>query len=83
VSVVPAGVTTDLQVGDILLVYAATGAVMNSAESAVMLLQREIDKEVATLDFAVQRDGKMAVASISLLRPGQGESGATEQEGET
>jgi serine/threonine protein kinase len=66
VSALPEGVETDLQVGDVLLVYAATGEVMDSAQAVNDLLERELANGVATFGFAVQREGKMAVGSIGL-----------------
>ena len=62
----PEGAETDLQVGDVLLVYAATGEMIDSAPAAHELLKREISNGVATFGFAVQRDGKMAVGYIGL-----------------
>ena len=49
-----------------LLVYAATGELIDSAEAANALLERELAKGVATLGFAVQREGKMAVGYMGL-----------------
>jgi serine/threonine protein kinase len=66
VSVLPEGAMTDLQVGDVLLVYAATGEMIESAEAVNALLEREIANGIATLGFAVQREGKMAVGYIGL-----------------
>ena len=57
---------TDLQVGDVRLVYAATGEVIASAQSANALLKHEIAVDDTTFGFSVQRDGKMAVAAIVL-----------------
>jgi serine/threonine protein kinase len=62
----PEGAETDLQVGDVLLVYAATGEMIDSAHAAQSLLAREMSNGVATFGFAVQRDGKMAVGYIGL-----------------
>jgi serine/threonine protein kinase len=67
----PEGAVTDLQVGDVLLVYAATGEVIDSAHAAQSLLSREISNGVATFGFAVQRDGKMAVGYIGLADLGK------------
>ena len=82
VSVLPAGVTTDLEIGDVLLVYAATGEVIESAEAVSALLEREIANGIATFGFAVQRDGKMAVGYIELPRLGQLDPDPEEQNGE-
>lgn len=66
----PEGGTSDLQVGDVLLVYAATGETLSTESALADILKRESSNNVATYGFAVQRDGKMAVASFQL--PGQG-----------
>jgi serine/threonine protein kinase len=66
VAALPAGVDTDLRVGDVLLVYAATGEMIESAEAAQTLVEREVAGGIATMGFAVQRDGKMAVGYIGL-----------------
>jgi hypothetical protein len=67
----PEGAETDLQVGDVLLVYAATGEMIDSAHAAQSLLAREMSNGVATFGFAVQRDGKMAVGYIGLADLGK------------
>jgi serine/threonine protein kinase len=66
VTALPEGVATDLQVGDVLLVYAATGELIDSAEAASALLEHEIARGVATLGFAVRREGRMAVGYMGL-----------------
>jgi serine/threonine protein kinase len=66
VAALPAGALTDLKVGDVLLVYAATGEMLDSAAALDALLGREIANGVATFGFAVQRDGAMAVGSFQL-----------------
>jgi hypothetical protein len=82
VSVLPDGVATDLQIGDILVVYAATGEVVEGAEAVNALLERETANGVATFGFAVQREGKMAVGYIELPRLGQLDPALNEQDGE-
>jgi hypothetical protein len=67
----PEDAETDLQVGDVLLVYAATGEMIDSAHAAQALLEREMSNGVATFGFAVQRDGKMAVGYIGLADLGK------------
>jgi hypothetical protein len=82
VSVLPDGVATDLQIGDIIIVYAATGEVVDGAQAVNALLERETANGVATFGFAVQRDGKMAVGYIELPRLGQLDPALNEQDGE-
>jgi hypothetical protein len=55
-----------LQVGDILLSYAATGETLAKDTALPEILQREAAKNVATYGFAVQRDGSVAVGSFTL-----------------
>ncbi len=62
----PHGLVTDLQVGDVLLVYAATGEMLDSASALVNLLKRAIADGVTTFGFAVQRNGSMAVGTLRL-----------------
>jgi serine/threonine protein kinase len=76
----PDGATTDLQVGDVLLVYAATGEMIDSAQAAQSLLKREISNGVATFGFAVQRDGKMAVGYIGLADLGKADLEVKDQD---
>ena len=66
VAALPTGTLTDLKVGDVLLVYAATGETLDSAAALKTLLSREIANGVATFGFAVQRDGTMAVGTFQL-----------------
>jgi hypothetical protein len=66
VSVLPDTAKSDLQVGDVLLVYAATGEIIESATAVRALLGREAASGVATFGFAVQRDGRMAVGFMQL-----------------
>jgi hypothetical protein len=80
VSALPEGAMTDLQVGDVLLVYAATGEMIDSAEGVNDLLMREIANGVATFGFAVQRDGKMAVGFIGLPEFGKADLDVKDQD---
>ncbi|MCU0826229.1 MAG: serine/threonine protein kinase [Tabrizicola sp.] len=66
VAALPEGAETDLQVGDVLLVYAATGEQLKSATALADILKRDMTNNVATYSFAVQRQGKMAVGSFRL-----------------
>ena len=76
----PEGAETDLQVGDVLLIYAATGEMIDSAHAAQTLLAREISNGVATFGFAVQRDGKMAVGYIGLANLGKADLEVKDQD---
>jgi hypothetical protein len=80
VSALPDGAETDLQVGDVLLVYAATGEMIENAEGAKALLLRESKNGIATFSFAVQRDGKMAVGSIGLRDLGKADLDVKDQD---
>jgi serine/threonine protein kinase len=66
VSTIGTGIDSDLQVGDVLLVYAATGESLGSATSLADILRRDIAKNVATYGFAVQRKGNVAVGSFRM-----------------
>jgi serine/threonine protein kinase len=66
VTILPQGADTDLKSGDVLLVYAATGEVIDGAPALQALLSRETAKGVATFGFAVQRDSGVAVGFIRL-----------------
>ncbi len=66
----PEGVTSDLQVGDVLLVYSSTGETLGTETALADILGREMSKKVATYGFAVQREGSMATGSFQL--PGLG-----------
>ena len=57
---------SDLQVGDVLLVYAATGESLGSATSLADILRRDAANDIATYGFAVQRKGNVAVATFRL-----------------
>lgn len=60
------GTDSDLQVGDVLLVYAATGEPLGSATSLAEILRLGVAKNVATYGFAVQRKGNVSVASFKM-----------------
>jgi hypothetical protein len=66
----PDSISTDLQVGDVLLVYAATGETLGTETALADILKRESANNVATYGFAVQRNGKMAVGSFQLPEAG-------------
>ncbi|MBA3910082.1 MAG: serine/threonine protein kinase [Rhodobacter sp.] len=66
VASLPENARTDLQVGDILLVYTKTGETIGTTTALADILQREMTDRVATYGFAVQRAGQMAVGSFQL-----------------
>lgn len=70
VAAVPGGDVTDLAVGDVLVVYSATGEMLGTATALADILSREMQNEIATYGFAIQRDGKMAAGSFRLPEPG-------------
>jgi hypothetical protein len=70
VAAVPEGGVTDLKVGDVLVVYSATGETLGTETALADILKRETMKNVATYGFAVQREGSMAAGSFQL--PGLG-----------
>jgi serine/threonine protein kinase len=67
---VPASGITDLAIGDVLLVYNATGEMLGTAAALADILKRETRNNVATYGFAIQREGRVAVGSFHL--PGLG-----------
>lgn len=66
VTSLPEGSQTDLQVGDVLLVYSRTGETIGTTTALSDILKREMADGVATYGFAVQRGGQMAVGSFQL-----------------
>jgi serine/threonine protein kinase len=55
VAEIPPGAETTLQVGDVLLVYAATGETLGTADALREILQREFASGVSTYGFVVRR----------------------------
>jgi serine/threonine protein kinase len=66
VAALPEGGETDLQVGDILLSYAATGETLSTETALRDVLLREQIGSIATYGFTVQRNGGVAIASLTL-----------------
>lgn len=66
VAAVPAGAETDLQVGDVLLVYRATGETIGTTGALSAILERELSGGVATFGFTVQRRGSTLDAIFRL-----------------
>ena len=70
VAAVPAGTATDLEVGDVLLLYRATGETMGTTGALASILERELTGGVATFGFTVQRRGSTVEASFQLKGDG-------------
>ena len=66
VAAVPAGAGTDLQVGDVLLVYRPTGETIGTTGALSAILERELSGGVATFGFTVQRRGSTLDATFRL-----------------
>jgi hypothetical protein len=66
VSEVPAGLETDLQTGDVLLVYAATGETLGTAMAFQEILQREFAGGVTTYSFVIRRGATTMDAAFRL-----------------
>jgi hypothetical protein len=61
-----AAATDGLQLGDVLLAYAATGETLGTETALQEILTREAAKNIATYGFAVQRSEGVAVVSFTL-----------------
>jgi hypothetical protein len=70
VSALPTTGETDLEIGDVLLTYAATGETVGSATALAEILRREVKNDVATYGFALQREGESAVGGFWLSSKG-------------
>ena len=66
VAAVPTGAKTDLQVGDVLLVYRPTGETIGTTGALSAILERELSGGVATFGFTVQRRGSTLDATFHL-----------------
>ncbi|MDX5349170.1 MAG: hypothetical protein LPJ95_00485, partial [Paracoccaceae bacterium] len=66
VASVPAGAETDLEVGDVLLVYRTTGETIGTTGALSAILERELSGGVATFGFTVQRRGSTLDATFRL-----------------
>ncbi|MCU0903796.1 MAG: serine/threonine protein kinase [Tabrizicola sp.] len=66
VSAVPAGLNTDLQVGDVLLVYSATGETLGTATAFQEILEREFAGGVTTYSFVIRRGATTMDAAFRL-----------------
>lgn len=67
---VPSGVETTLQVGDVLLVYVATGEMLGTDTALRDILQREFSAGVTTYGFAVRRGATTMDAEFRLAAAG-------------
>ncbi|MCU0903263.1 MAG: serine/threonine protein kinase [Tabrizicola sp.] len=66
VSEVPVGLETDLQTGDVLLFYAATGETLGTAMAFQEILQREFASGVTTYSFVIRRGAATLDAAFRL-----------------
>ncbi|WP_180996009.1 protein kinase domain-containing protein [Tabrizicola aquatica] len=66
VAAVPTGAETDLQVGDVLLVYRPTGETIGTTGALSAILERELSGGVATFGFTVQRKGSTLDTTFRL-----------------
>ena len=66
VAEIPSGVETNLQTGDVLLVYAATGEMLGNATALRDILQREFGQGVTTYSFVVRRGVHTVEAEFRL-----------------
>ena len=66
VATVPNGADTDLQVGDVLLVYAASGETLGTQTALSDILRREFALGVASYSFVVRRGDRTIDAGFRL-----------------
>jgi Protein kinase domain len=66
VAAVPDGVATDLQVGDVLLVYAASGEPLGTANALREILTREYGNGITTYGFVIRRGDITMDAELRL-----------------
>jgi serine/threonine protein kinase len=65
-STVPAGVETNLQVGDVLLVYTASGETLGTQTALSDILRREFARGVSSYSFVVRRGDRTIDAEFRL-----------------
>jgi hypothetical protein len=70
VSDVPGGFDTDMQPGDILLVYTPSGEMLGTATALREILQREFANGVTTYSFVVRRNTDTLDAEFRLGEAG-------------
>lgn len=63
---VPEGVTTDLQAGDVVTSYIPTSENITERDTLGRLIERELNNGTEQFMFAVQREGSMWVASMTI-----------------
>jgi Protein kinase domain len=69
-AVVPEGFPTDMQPGDVLLVYQPTGEMLGTATALRSILKREFAKGVTTYSFVIQRGTSTLNAEFRLSPAG-------------
>jgi hypothetical protein len=70
VAEIPAGAETTLQVGDVLLVYAATGEMLGTDSALQDIVQREFSTGVTTYSFVIRRGATTMDAEFRLAAAG-------------
>jgi serine/threonine protein kinase len=66
VAEVPDGVATDLEVGDIILFYAASGETLGTSTALREILVREFNKGASTYSFVIRRGASTLDAELRL-----------------
>jgi tRNA A-37 threonylcarbamoyl transferase component Bud32 len=66
VAEIPQGTETTLQVGDVLLVYTASGEMLGTANALREILEREFAAGVATYSFVIRRGARTMDAEFRL-----------------
>ena len=66
VAAVPEGLNSSLQVGDVLLVYTASGETLGTGTALSDILKREFALGVTTYDFVVRRGDRTVDAGFRL-----------------
>lgn len=70
VSTVPAGVDTNMQVGDVLLVYTPSGETLGTQSALSDILRREFARGVSSYSFVVRRGDRTIDAEFRLADAG-------------
>jgi hypothetical protein len=66
VAAVPDGAATDLKVGDVLLLYVASGETLGTATALNEILKREFANGVTTYSFVIRRGASTMDAELRL-----------------
>ncbi|WP_439154379.1 serine/threonine protein kinase [Yoonia sp.] len=63
---VPEGVTTDLRAGDVVTLFIPTSENIGERDTLATIIERELNSGTEQFMFAVQREGSMWVASMTI-----------------